>query len=62
MTMRVRVVTGPPCSGKSTYVDEHANRGDLVIDLDRIAYAVGYPAESTSTGPSRRHTRRGSQR
>lgn len=36
----VTVVTGPPCSGKSTYVRERARRGDVVIDLDRIALAL----------------------
>lgn len=34
------VVTGPPCSGKSTHVRDHAATGDLVIDLDRIARAL----------------------
>jgi predicted kinase len=37
------VVTGPPCAGKSTYVAEHRAVADLVIDLDAIAYAFGYP-------------------
>lgn len=30
------IVTGPPASGKSTYVSEHAKPGDVVIDLDGI--------------------------
>ena len=34
------VVTGPPCVGKSTYVDTHAQHGDIVIDLDRLALAL----------------------
>jgi predicted kinase len=34
------VVTGPPCSGKSTYVRQQAQPGDVVIDLDRIALAL----------------------
>lgn len=33
----VTVVCGPPGSGKSTYVAEHAAPGDLVLDLDVIA-------------------------
>ncbi len=37
------VVTGPPCSGKSTYIREHATLGDLVIDFDHIAQALGSP-------------------
>jgi uncharacterized protein len=37
------VVTGPPCSGKSTYVREHAAAGDIVVDFDVIAQALGSP-------------------
>jgi hypothetical protein len=36
----VRVVTGPPAAGKTTYVREHAHPADIVIDLDRIAHAL----------------------
>lgn len=39
------VVSGPPCAGKTTYVNEHRAPADLIIDLDRIAYAFGYPTE-----------------
>lgn len=35
------VVTGPPCSGKSTHVLLHARPGDIIIDLDLIAQALG---------------------
>jgi hypothetical protein len=35
------VVTGPPCSGKSTYAWSKAQPGDVVIDFDRIAQALG---------------------
>jgi hypothetical protein len=38
---RTTVIMGPPASGKSTYVNEHANRGDIVIDLDLLARALG---------------------
>lgn len=49
--MSVTVVTGAPCAGKSTYIRERAQPGDIVIDLDRIALALsvegtpdhGYP-------------------
>ncbi|MFJ4828411.1 AAA family ATPase [Streptomyces sp. NPDC088747] len=34
------VVIGPPCGGKSSWVREHAERGDIVIDYDRIANAL----------------------
>lgn len=33
---RVVLVTGPPCSGKTTYVQRHAQHGDLILDQDRI--------------------------
>jgi hypothetical protein len=33
------VVSGPPCSGKSTYIRQRATADDVVIDLDRIALA-----------------------
>lgn len=36
----VYVVHGCPCSGKSTYVREHAHKNDLIIDIDRIYTAV----------------------
>lgn len=40
----ITVVTGPPCSGKSTYVRNHAKPGDIVIDFDTLAQAFGSPA------------------
>lgn len=40
---RLVVVTGPPCSGKTTYAREHARRGDMVYDLDALADAL-FPA------------------
>ena len=43
--MTLFVITGPPCSGKSTYAKENATPKDLVVDLDRIALAVA--AEGT---------------
>lgn len=45
----VRVVTGPPGAGKSTYVQEHAHPMDIVIDLDRIARAI-MPGDAPSHG------------
>jgi len=38
--MTLYVVTGPPCAGKSTWVRERAQIGDIVVDLDRIALAI----------------------
>jgi hypothetical protein len=40
---RRTVVAGPPCSGKTTYVAEHASPSALVIDWDAIAQRLGSP-------------------
>lgn len=45
----VRVITGPPAAGKSTYVQENAHPSDVVIDLDRIARA--FMPESNGGAP-----------
>lgn len=37
---KVFVVYGAPCSGKTTYVREHASPEDLVIDVDCIEQAI----------------------
>ena len=42
---KVTVVAGPPSSGKTTYVAEHRQPHDLVIDLDAIAVALGSPED-----------------
>jgi predicted kinase len=39
----VIIVTGPPCSGKTTYVTARRQPGDIVIDFDDIARALGSP-------------------
>lgn len=38
---RIILVTGPPCAGKTTYVEQRADPGDLVLDLDQIARDLG---------------------
>lgn len=40
---QVVLVCGPPCSGKSTYVRQRAERGDLIVDYDDIAQRLGSP-------------------
>lgn len=38
--MALWIVIGPPAGGKSTWVNDRANPGDIVIDYDRIASAL----------------------
>lgn len=38
--MGLTIVTGPPASGKSTWVRQHASSGDIVIDFDTLANAL----------------------
>lgn len=40
VTKAVYLVYGPPLSGKSTYVRERLNRGDLIVDMDLLFQAV----------------------
>lgn len=37
----IHVIIGAPCAGKSTYVRENAQPGDVIVDFDRIAQAIG---------------------
>lgn len=41
--MPLTVIIGPPCSGKSTYLNTHAQPGDIKIDFDALAVALGSP-------------------
>lgn len=36
----IYLIYGAPCSGKSTYISEHAKRGDLICDVDLIYAAI----------------------
>lgn len=38
--MRATLVCGPPAAGKTTYVQRHAARGDLILDVDALAAAL----------------------
>lgn len=50
--MALTVITGPPASGKSTWVRANAQPGDIVIDYDLIAAAL------SPGGDSHDHSRR----
>lgn len=47
----VTVVIGPPTAGKSTHVQQHRNPGDIIVDHDALAQALGSPDHHTSKGP-----------
>lgn len=38
--MTLYLVTGPPAAGKTTWVNDHAQPGDITIDYDTIAHAL----------------------
>ncbi|MFT2014599.1 HK97 family phage prohead protease [Streptomyces sp. 796.1] len=39
--MAITVVVGPPCAGKSTWIAAQRTAGDVVIDFDQLAQALG---------------------
>lgn len=45
MPREVVLVTGPPCGGKSTWVDQNITHGATVIDFDGIARNLGSTAK-----------------
>ena len=49
----IHVITGAPCSGKSTYIREHAQDGDIRIDFDLMAQALGASVPHGSEGAIR---------
>lgn len=38
---KIMVVWGSPCAGKSKFVMDSAGKGDLIIDIDRLYWAMG---------------------
>lgn len=49
----ITIVLGPPCAGKSTLVRSSAAPGDIVIDFDVIASAIGSPTPHAVKGDLR---------
>ncbi|MDQ2875438.1 MAG: AAA family ATPase [Actinomycetota bacterium] len=47
------MITGPPCGGKTTYLREHAKPGDIVVDFNAIARALGSPVSHDHAEPLR---------
>ena len=45
----IQIVTGPPCGGKSTYINERAKPGDIIIDMDVLALALTTPGTEPFT-------------
>jgi hypothetical protein len=47
--MTIYIVTGPPAAGKTTWVEQHAQPGDITVDYDHIAATLtpGPPREFT---------------
>ena len=39
--MGINVIIGSPCAGKSTHVKSNAIDGDVIVDYDTIAMALG---------------------
>ncbi|GAA1790866.1 HNH endonuclease [Leucobacter iarius] len=52
----IKVVTGPPAAGKTTYIAEHAKPEDIVIDLDAITRSL-MPAPPATTHVYPEHVR-----
>jgi predicted kinase len=51
--MRIVVLCGPPCSGKTTLAHAMAKPGDVVLDYDDIARELGSPAAWNHAEPWR---------
>jgi len=50
---KITVIIGPPCAGKSTYAKDNAKDGDVVVDYDLIAQALGAKKPHESHGSVR---------
>lgn len=41
----VYLIYGSPCSGKTTYVKQHIQNGDIICDVDRLFSAISFNEE-----------------
>jgi hypothetical protein len=41
----ITIVSGAPCSGKSTYIRQQSKPGDVVVDLERLSSALSIGVE-----------------
>lgn len=57
----ITVVIGPPAAGKSSYVREHRKDGDLVLDFDVLAQALGSVERHDAPPPIKTATYRARQ-
>jgi len=48
--MSINIVTGAPCSGKSTFVDKERAEGDIVVDYDKLSLALGSNKSHAAVG------------
>lgn len=48
---QVFIIYGPPLSGKTTYVAQNMECGDLVVDLDQIRRAISFQPLYTTPAP-----------
>lgn len=46
----INIIVGPPCAGKSSFVVDNAQAGDVLVDLDKIAMALGSEVSHSSYG------------
>ncbi|MCP4366327.1 MAG: ATP-binding protein [Planctomycetes bacterium] len=51
--MTINVIIGPPCAGKSTYIRDGSGDGDVLVDYDALAMALGAGTTHQSSGDIR---------
>ncbi|WP_299582074.1 hypothetical protein [uncultured Microbulbifer sp.] len=49
----INVIIGPPCAGKTTHISNVKHDGDVVVDFDQLALALGSEVSHGSEGAVR---------